>query len=51
MIRRLYNLEDWLFYWSRTCAPPMRRKIETWSQRIGQFADRLDAQPWRSRAT
>jgi hypothetical protein len=51
MIRQLYDLEDRLFYRSRACAPSMRRLVENLSRAIGRFADRLEGQTWRSRAT
>jgi hypothetical protein len=41
MIRRLYNLEDWLFYRSKSCGPSAGRLMETWSRQVGQMADRL----------
>ena len=41
MIRRLYNLEDWLFYRSKSCGPSSGRLMEMWSLQIGQVADRL----------
>jgi hypothetical protein len=41
MVRQLYNLEDRLFYASRTCGPVRGRMLEIWSQRIGAVADRL----------
>lgn len=44
MIRRLYDLEDWLFYASVRMSPARRRRFEHLSQRIGQLADRLDAE-------
>jgi hypothetical protein len=43
MIRNLYNLEDRLFYASLTCQPARSRLLETWSRRIGELADRLQA--------
>lgn len=41
MVRQLYDLEDRLFYASRTCGPARSRMLEVWSQRIGALADRL----------
>jgi hypothetical protein len=41
MIRQLYELEDWLFYRSRTCDPFAARLIESLSLRIGEWADKL----------
>lgn len=43
MIRQLYDIEDWLFYRSRSCDPALARIIENWSRRVGEFADRLQA--------
>ncbi len=51
MIRQLYELEDWLFYRSRSLDPALRRIIENSSCLVGHFADRLNAIAWRSRAT
>jgi hypothetical protein len=51
MIRQLYDLEDWLFYRSRACAPAMRRVVERLSQGVGRMADRLENQGWRGRVT
>lgn len=41
MIRQLYDLEDWLFYRSRSCDPAMRGLVESFSRMVGGFADRL----------
>lgn len=41
MIRRLYDLEDRLFYASRTCTPARGRLLEQWSQTVGRLADLL----------
>jgi hypothetical protein len=43
MIRRLYDLEDWLFYRSRSCKPAIGRRVENWSRHVGLLADRLQA--------
>jgi hypothetical protein len=51
MIRQLYDLEDWLFYRSRSCAPAARRVVEMLSHGIGCFADSLENQPRRDRLT
>lgn len=50
MIRQLYDLEDWLFYRSRACAPATRRVFEKLSLRVGRVADRLESQGRRERA-
>lgn len=42
MIRQLYNLEDWLFYRSRSCGTGLSRVMEACSWNIGQLADRLN---------
>jgi hypothetical protein len=49
MIRRLYNLEDRLFYRSRTCEPALRSLLEAWSGRVGLLADRLAGAGLRDR--
>jgi hypothetical protein len=51
MIRQLYDLEDWLFYRSRTCAPAARRIVERLSRSVGHVADRLESQVWRGQPT
>ncbi|OYW55891.1 MAG: hypothetical protein B7Y80_03980 [Hyphomicrobium sp. 32-62-53] len=51
MIRQLYDLEDWLFYRSRTCAPAARRIVERLSRSVGHVADRLEGQVWRGQPT
>jgi hypothetical protein len=51
MIRQLYDLEDWLFYRSRTCAPAARRIVERLSRGVGDVADRLEGQNWRGQPT
>jgi hypothetical protein len=43
MIRNLYNLEDRLFYASRTCPPSRSRLLEDLSRRVGSLADLLQA--------
>jgi hypothetical protein len=43
MVRQLYNLEDRLFYASRTCLPTRSRRLEVWSMRVGALADLLEA--------
>jgi hypothetical protein len=43
MVRQLYDLEDRLFYASRTCGPARSRLLEIWSLRIGVLADRLQS--------
>jgi len=49
MIRRLYDLEDRLFYRSRTCDPAFQNVLETWSHRIGILADRLNGRGLHTR--
>jgi hypothetical protein len=51
MIRRLYDLEDWLFYRSRTCAPASRRIVERLSGGVGRFADCLENRAGRGLTT
>jgi len=51
MIRQLYDLEDWLFYRSRTCTPAARRIVERLSRSVGHVADRLEGQVWRGQPT
>ncbi len=51
MIRQLYDLEDWLFYRSRTHTPAMRCVVERLSRWVGHVADRFEGQTWRGTAS